>query len=407
MIKQKLFKYPKLAALLLSALFLLTGCLGLPTSGGGGGTASRANLGGMFRSDNRGETWQRVTTLYTIGDKTLNFNAANITTIAFDPLDQKAIYVGTQTNGVFYTFNYGDGWFNTLTDRGTINSIVVNPDSNCVVYVAAHNSIFKSVDCSRKWERVYFETRTGQYITALAIDYNHTNIIYAGTSGGSFLKSQDGGRSWDVLKRFDDYINNIIIQNQLDDRIIYVATQSRGILKTTDAGENWQDLMVLAVDQSKIDEEQLFNQAVEQRKKELGVTRLPEAELAKLEAAKYTPLKSVSGNVNVVVSISADRSVKDGLIYANPVGIFRLTDGKMWKQLPLLTPPGQDSIYSVIVNPQDSNEILYGTSRAWYRSLDNGANWQIRALPTDHTARIMAFSPDQKYLYLGAYKISN
>ncbi len=228
MMEQRSFHTLKLAGLLLVALFLFTGCLGLPSSGGGG-SASRANLGGMFRSDNRGETWQRVTTLYTIGDKTLNFNAANITTMAFDPLDQKAIYVGTQTNGVFYTFNYGDGWFNTLTDRGTINSIVVDPGSNCVIYVAAHNSILKSVDCSRKWERVYFETRPGQYITSLAIDYNRTNIIYAGTSGGSFLKSKDGGRSWDVLKRFNDYINNIMIQNQLDSRIIYVATQNLGI----------------------------------------------------------------------------------------------------------------------------------------------------------------------------------
>ncbi|PWB38962.1 MAG: hypothetical protein C3F02_00965 [Parcubacteria group bacterium] len=389
---------------LLLALFLLTGCLGLPNSVVGGNTKT-AILGGMFRSSDRGETWQRVTTLYTIGDKTLNFNAANITTMAFDPKDQKAIYVGTQTNGLFYTFNYGDGWFNTLTDKGTVNSIVVNPESNCVIYVAVHNSIYKSVDCSRKWEQVYFETRSGQYITSLSIDYNNTNVIYAGTSGGSFLKSKDAGHSWDVLKRFDYYINNIIIQNHLDSRIIYVATQNRGIFKTLDGGQNWVNLLDLPVDQSKIDEEKVFNAAVEKKKKELGVTKLPQAEMDKLEKDKYILLKSVAGAYSVV-SVSADLSVKDGLVYANPNGIFRLTDGMMWKQLSLLTPPGKDNIYSVIVNPKDTNEVLYGTSNAWYRSVDNGANWTIRSLPTDHTARIMAFSPDQKYLYLGAYKIN-
>jgi len=394
-------KIIKLPLVLVIILVFSAGCFH-ETSGGGG----RANLGGMFRSDNLGETWQRVTTLYTLGDQVLDFNAANITSISFDHLDQKAIYVGTQADGLFYTFNYGDGWFNTLTGQGTINDILVDPDSNCIIYVAAHNAIYKSVDCSRRWERVYFETRAGQYITALAINANDTDVIYAGTAGGSFLKSQDAGKSWDVLKRFDDYISDIMIQNHISDRLIYVITQKFGILRTDDGGQNWKDLAELEVDQSEIDEEKVFDQAVEARKKELKVDKLSPEELAKLENGKYASLNSLGGQVKVVSTISIDRSVADGLIYANPIGIFRLTDGQRWKQLSLLTPPGQDNIYSVLVNSKDTNEILYGTSAAWYRSVDNGANWEIRPLPTDHTAKIISFSPDHKFLYLGAYKIN-
>lgn len=402
MSKINLIKSIRLSLVLVLVLLFSAGCFHQGAGGGGG----RANLGGMFRSENLGETWQRVTTLYTLGDQVLDFNAANITTIAFDHLDQKAIYVGTQADGMFYTFNYGDGWFNTLTEKGTINDIVVDPESNCIIYVAVHNAVYKSVDCSRRWARIYFETRTGQYVTALAINANNTDVIYAGTSGGSFLKSQDAGKSWDVLKRFDDYISDIMIQNHVSDRLIYIANQRNGIFRTDDGGQNWKDLTELEVDQSEIDEEKVFDQAVEARKKELKVDKLPPAELAKLENGKYPKLNSVGGNAKVVSAISIDRSVPDGLIYANPIGIFRLTDGQRWRQLSLLTPPGQDNIYSVLVNSKDSDEILYGTSAAWYRSVDNGANWEIRPLPTDHTAKIIAYSPDHKFLYLGAYKIS-
>lgn len=401
MIKQK-----NLILILLLPI-LLTGCLGINLGGSKSSSSSakkNAVLGGMFRSGNSGETWERVSTIYRIGKEELNFNAANITTMSFDPLDDKAIYVGTQNDGVFYTFNYGEGWYNTLKGLGTINDILVNPSSNCVIYAAVHNSIYKSVDCSRNWKRIYFETRSGQYITALAINGSNTDVVYAGTSGGSFLKSKDAGNSWDVIRRFNDYISDIFIQNQISDKMIYVASQKYGILKSEDGGDTWTDLMELKVDQTEINEEKLFVDSVEARKKELKVKDLTPEEYAKLEAKKYKALKSI-GDTKKIYSISIDYSVKDGLIYANPVGIFRLTDNKMWKQLSLLTPPSKDRIYSVTVNAKNTKEIVYGTSSAWYRTIDNGENWVIKPLPTDHSARIMQFSPDQKYLYLGTYKV--
>lgn len=369
-----------------------------------------AKNAGLFRSNSFGETWDKVTTLYTIGDKSLNFNASNITTIAFDSLDEKAVYLGTSTDGVFYSYNYGDGWFNTLRGKGTVNAIVIDPKQNCNIFVAMHNTIYKSIDCSRKWEAVYFEARAKQYINALAIDANDPRIIYAGTSDGSFLKSQDYGESWDVIHRFKDSIKKIIVQNNYDSNVLYMATLKTGIYRSADAGANWVDLMDFKVDKDSIDEEAEMLKKIDEKKEKMGLDNgedLPEKEYNKLLETKYSTFKKLGNDAGVYSVLNTDKSVKDGIIFANKLGIFRLTKPEegIWQFLDLLTPQASDRIFSAIVNSQDTKDIIYGTTNALYRSNDGGINWSIKKLPTDHAAKVLEFSPDNKFLYLGAHMV--
>jgi hypothetical protein len=80
--------------------------------------------------------------------------------------------------------------------------------------------------------------------------------------------------------------------------------------------------------------------------------------------------------------------------------------GDHWEQYSLLTPDKKETIYSTAVNPLDGNDFYYGTSKALYHTIDGGANWVIKELPTNRVAGKIAFSPNNEFLYLGAYKIS-
>lgn len=192
--------------------------------------------GGLFRSSNLGGSWDQITTLYTIGEKTAKFDAANVTVTAFDPLDDSAIYLGTQHDGLFFSYNYGDGWFRTLEGKGTINDVIVDSKSNCTIYAAVHNTIYKSIDCSRSWKDVYFETLKGKYVTSLEVSKRDNKIVYAGTSGGNFLKSLDHGESWDSVKHFDNNIKDIVILDNSDSKVVYAITQTEGLYKSLDEG---------------------------------------------------------------------------------------------------------------------------------------------------------------------------
>ena len=395
----------KFIIILILPLFL-TGCINVQTD-----STPAAASGGLFRTQNLGESWDRMTTLYTIGGKAQNFSASSITAIAFDSLDEKAIYVGTTADGVFYSYNYGEGWFSALRGKGSVNAIAIDPQRSCSIFVAAHNTIYKTEDCSRNWEAVYFEALPGQFITALAIDAGNSNIVYAGTSGGAFLKSQDYGYSWNVLNRFSkNSIKKIIVQSHFDNNVLYLATEKTGIYRSPDGGLSWKDLGDLKVDRASVDEDAIFLQKVKERKESLKIPEdedLPEKEYNKLLERKYPTLKGLGKNAGIYNSLSSDRSVRDGIIYANKMGIFRLNNPEtgMWYFLDLLTPESKDNIFSVIVNPLNTREIIYGTSNALYRSVDGGVNWSIRKLPTDYIARVLEFSPDNKFLYLGAYMV--
>ena len=357
----------KIISLLLIINILLSGCITITNK-------DLKDIGGFFRSSDLGETWERKNTLYSIGSKVATFNRSNINKIVFDYNDEAAIYLASNNDGILYSYNYGNGWFNSLYGKGNVNDLVIDPYNKCIVYAALHNIIYKTNDCSRSWEAIYFETGENQFITSLNINYNNSNIIYAGTSNGSLLKSFNAGDSWKVIKRFDDSLKKILIQNISNKDIIYVATQTKGIYKSFNNDQEWINLMDLVVEMVEVDGEEL---------------------------SQFSKIK----DSNILLDLELDKSIEDGLIYANKIGIFRLLDGVKWVQLKLLTAPSKEKIHEVMVNNNNGAEIIYLTSEALYYSTDNGLNWQVKPLPSSQRAGDLKFSPDGKYLYLGVYKI--
>jgi len=439
-------KKQKLASLILILPLFLSGCISFSNKS----SAPAELTGGFFRSDNLGATWDKMNTIYTIGDRTATFDAASVTVMTYDPLDDSAIYLGTLHDGIFYSYNYGDGWTRTLSGIGTVNDIVVDPVRNCTIFAAVHNTIYKTEDCSRTWKKVYFEPTTGKYISSLAISYYDNNTVFAGTSGGSLLRSEDHGLSWDVTERFDDTVRNIFVVENEASRVVYAVTQKKGIFRSTDDGISWENLLDWRVDRAEVDENQLFEEFLVAREKEklektcqkltgkekAAITEgvddedrkaelLAAAEEEKFKQTcqyltkeekieyekndKYWKLRKSKG-ASTVLTVSLDRSVDDALIYANNGAIYRIMEdkyGPIWKQIKLLTPPNKgEAIFSVLVNPRNTNELFYGTSAALYHSIDNGGNWSISDLPTNHSARSLSFSRNNQFLYLGAYQIN-
>ena len=233
-------RFVKITTLVLILPIFLSGCISVSSK-------NTSSLGGFFLTNDQGENWGHRTSMYVSDGEPKTFSGTNITKIAFDPQDEEAIYLGTQNNGIFYSYNYGKGWHSTLAYKGTVNDIVVHPQDKCTVYAAAHNKIWKTEDCSRTWTDIYFESRNEQYVTSLNINYANPDIIYAGTSGGSFLRSLDRGKSWDVLRRFDNSVKQIVVQNHSDSNIIYAITKSTGVFRSGDGGVSWENLMALPV----------------------------------------------------------------------------------------------------------------------------------------------------------------
>jgi photosystem II stability/assembly factor-like uncharacterized protein len=301
---------------------------------------------GFFASQNRGEEWVQKTELMNIGEGRSFFNNSKPTFLKVDPQDPKALFVGSMAKGIFYTFNKGNSWQQTLTGKGVIHDIAIDPKDKCIIYAAAGNKVYKTQDCMRHWENIHIEGLPEQSIKAIAVDGYNNNKVYIGTSGGGLFKSLDYGVSWESIKWFNSTINKILI-NPKDTAKVYIATSKKGIYKSNNEGINWTDISNNITYKDKDGKEIKFDGA------------------------------------DNYLDLEFDYSEEDALIYANSYGLFYTDDGgQEWEHIKLLTKPKAVTIRSVALNPNNNKEIYYMTPSTLYKSIDGGREWTTEELPT-------------------------
>lgn len=339
--------------ILASAVVLLgAGCISFS-----GSSSGKALDGGVWRTVDRGENWVQKAIVPTPRGIT-TMGGANISTFAIDPQDKKALYAGTEDNGLYYSYDGGDGWNQaTGLSAARVSAIVVDFRDKCTIHVAMGARILRSTDCSRTWQGTYFESRQNQTVTALTIDPKNPLILYGGISNGDLIRSVDGGGSWATLKRFDNRIMRIGV-NKNNSLILYVGTGDGGLFRSADAGITWND----------------FNRAWQQQygaRNIYGIMQIPE--------------------------------VSDGWIISSRFGLMRTTDGGgSWEPIQLLTQPGGVTITTLAVDPKNGKNIYYTTAGTLYRTQDSGATWVTRKIPSSRVPRALMVDPeDGNVLYLG------
>lgn len=343
--------FPLLAVLIFSG----AGCISFS------GAGSVGDGGGVFKSADKGESWQQKVAVASVKSG-VNIGNLNVASMAFDPQDPKTIYLGTVESGLFYTIDGAESWMRAGgLSVGKITAIAVDTKDKCTVYGAVSNRIYKTTNCTRDWVGTYIDTRAEQIITSLAVEPSNPSTLYAGLSGGDLIKSTDGGASWSVSKRFESQIVSIVVDPN-DVKIVYVATYERGVWKTIDAGANWVNV--------------------------------------------GEKLKEFNGGYSVRRLIM-DVSQKNTLILDTRYGLLKTTDGgATWQPLNLLTPPESISIYSLALSPQNGNEIYYGTDSTLYKSVDGGVKWITKKLPTTRAASYLLVDPSNaNVVYLGTMAV--
>ncbi len=115
------------------------------------------------------------------------------------------------------------------------------------------SGLFKSMDGGLNW---FATGLTNTFVNAVAIDPVNPNILYAGNTSWSnehtpfrgLLKSTDAGASWFAINNglsrvlsAPSAITAIVIDRD-NPNLVYAATAGSGVFKTTDAGANWSSL---------------------------------------------------------------------------------------------------------------------------------------------------------------------
>jgi len=317
---------------------------------------------GIFKSIDGGETWVHKVAVPTVSGTPASIATIDIDEIVPDPQDNNALYLQSPS-GLYYSYNASEIWLKASNLPGTpVTAMSVDPNDKCTLFAAVQNKIYKTVDCSRSWEPMHLEERTSHIITYLAIDYDNSDIIYAGENFGDVLRSVDGGLNWAPLERFQNAVKKILVDpNNIN--VIYVATAAQGIYKTTDRGNTWENL--------------------------------------KENMEREFPGSLVYRDLEFIPSLT------NALIYANEHGILiTVNGGQTWDALTLLSPPRQIVIYAVAVDPSNEKIIYYSTATAFYKSVDGGKTWTSKKLISTKSAFALHIDPlNTKIIYMGIKNI--
>jgi photosystem II stability/assembly factor-like uncharacterized protein len=207
--------------------------------------------GGVFKTTDGGESWNTVNSGLPTG---------GVLALAINPQDPGTIYAIAQgnpqnTGGVFKSTDGGASWtvVNTGLDGNAyfVSTLAIDPQNPDTVYAFGNDSgIYQTTNGGANWTSVGYGMtapgygRNADTVIALAFDPRDSNIIYAGASVGIF-KSTDGGISWSAVKSrlITDangplVISALVIDPQNPDTV-YAIWPDTGVLKTTDAGASW------------------------------------------------------------------------------------------------------------------------------------------------------------------------
>ncbi len=305
--------------------------------------------GGIFRSDDHGQTWQQKNYVGTNKNGQVNIGNVTTRTLNFIPSASGTIYIGTLANGIWSTTNSGDTWKSTSIRAGDYECLAFDPLNSQVMYTTAGQIILKSIDGGQSWSTVYTEPQPGQAVNCVQVSPANGNIIWATTSGGKIILSTDYGLHWTLIHTLAAIQPRLLyIPPEAPDQL-YIFTRTNGIFHSLRLGQEWVDMTPAL---------QTF----------AGATDIRQIDI--------TP---------------------HGWYLATAYGLLASTDhGGTWASIHNLVTNGSVAIQTVAVNPNNASEIFITSGQQIQHTTNGGQNWSVVSLPTSRLPVLLTFDPNVK-----------
>jgi len=194
----------------------------------------------LFRSMNRGESWERISPDLTYNDRAKygDIPYQTLFSIAESPFKFGLIYVGTDDGRIWRTDNGGADW--KEIKRGVpvkwVAELVASKYDPATVFMAQNGKrdddftpyLWKSTDYGEHWRSIVNNLPAGP-VNVIKEDPKNPDVLYVGTDLGMYV-SLDGGDEWHSLPGGglpSSFFHDLIVHPEKD--ILVAATHGRGL----------------------------------------------------------------------------------------------------------------------------------------------------------------------------------
>ena len=194
----------------------------------------------LFRSMNRGNTWEQISPDLTNFDATKQggISFATISSLSESPLKFGLLYVGTDDGRVHVTQDSGKTWteiLDGLPKTKWVSRVIASEHDEATVYLTKNGKrdndfqvyVYRSSDYGKTWNDISLGIPGGP-VNVIKEDPKQPSVLYVGTDLGIYV-SLDKGKNWQVLGSGlpITFVHDLIVHPR--DNIIVIATHGRGM----------------------------------------------------------------------------------------------------------------------------------------------------------------------------------
>jgi hypothetical protein len=229
---------------------------------------------GLFRSDDRGASWELVSALWNVPERAKwfggGYDAAGIHTISPDPRDARRVFVAISCGGVWDSSDDGKSW--TLHGKGMIATYMPPEQANTlevqdphrvarcigspdVMWMQHHSGMYRSTDAGANWSQLKppwddfgfaVVAHPNDPLTAWFVPAIKDEVRMPRDGALAVTRTRDGGKTWESLNvglpQRDAY--DLVYRHGLDvdasGTRLAMGSTTGALWVSENAGERWQ-----------------------------------------------------------------------------------------------------------------------------------------------------------------------
>jgi photosystem II stability/assembly factor-like uncharacterized protein len=192
----------------------------------------------VYRSLDRGDTWQTISPDLTKNQKSGNVPFATLAVLEESPFEFGTLYAGSDDGNLWITRDHGLNWIDIskgLPQNRWVSSISPSQHQEGLVYLTLtgyrfdefNPFVYKSIDYGKTWTSIAGNLPL-EAVNVIKEDHNNPAILYLGTDQGLYV-STDAGKSYELMQ---GSIPNVAIYDmaiQKRENELVVATHGRSV----------------------------------------------------------------------------------------------------------------------------------------------------------------------------------